>query len=398
MNGLNTHILKKEVQDYIRKNLSNDITKLILKGSPFIEVSIQELANQIVAKQKSKSKLPTWFSKQDIYYPNKISIEQSSSEITANYKSSIVSGKTLIDLTGGFGVDVHYFAQKFNRVTHCELQTDLSEIVKHNNTILGNSNIECFAGDSMDFLERNNDVYDCIYIDPSRRHDHKGKVFLLKDCVPNVPANLNSLFNKSNTILIKNSPILDIHSAINELNFVKEIHIVAVQNEVKEFLLLLEKDYSKDITVYTVNFLKEKQQDFHFSLSQQRTAEYGEVSKFLYEPNAAIMKSGGFQEVGIQYAVKKLHQHSHLYTSDVLVEDFPGRIFEIETIFPFDKRLKKELGISKANIATRNFPKSVAQLRKELKIKDGGQFYLFFSKNMHDELIVIVCVKKLLKR
>lgn len=397
MSYLNPSILTKEVQTYIQKNLTADITKLILKGSPFSNISVQELANQIIAKQKSKSKLPTWFAKEQIYYPDKISIEQSSSEITAQYKSDIISGKTIVDVTGGFGVDTYYFSQHFEQVVHCELNPALSEIVEHNNRILGNTNIKTFSGDGLAFLKSSDTVFDCIYIDPSRRHDTKGKVFLLKDCVPNVPDNLDDLFKKSRTILIKNSPILDIKSTLNELTFVKEIHIVAIDNEVKELLFLLEKGYSDDISIHTVNFQKGIKQCFDFLLSQKNTANYGEVSTYLYEPNAAILKSGGFQEIAAQYGVFKLHQHSHLYTSDVLIEDFPGRMFKVESVLSYDKRLKKSLGIPKANITTRNFAKSVSQLRKELKIKDGGHIYLFFSKNIHDQLIVIVCVKKLLK-
>lgn len=394
---MNLAILHNEVQKYIQENLGSDITKLILKGSPFPQVSVQELANQIIAKQKSKVKLSTWFNTDKIYYPDKTSIEQTSSEITAAYKSNIVSGSSLVDITGGFGVDAFFFARKFKNVVHCEMNAELSDIVAHNNKQLDVSNIKTVSGDGIAFIKSSKEKFNCIYADPSRRHDVKGKVFLLKDCQPNIPEHLNLFLEKSDTILIKNSPILDISSTIKELDFVKEIHIVAINNEVKELLFLLEKGYESSITLHTVNFRKKQLQKFSFSYKSQAVANYGEPQHYLYEPNAAILKSGGFQEVAVQFALYKLHQHSHLYTSDRIIEAFPGRSFRIIEVLPFDKKLKKRLKITKANITTRNFPKSVGQIRKELKLKDGGENYLFFSTDWNDNLIVLNCVKKILK-
>ncbi len=391
---MNKNILHTEVQNYINKNLRANIEELIFKGSPFEGVTVQELANQLVAKQKSEKKLPTWFATENIYYPAKISIEQTSSEITADYKSKLIQGESIIDITGGFGVDCLAFSKTFKKVTHCEINNDLSEIVAHNYKQLGVLNVETIAGDGLEYLKSTSQKFDCIYIDPSRRNDVKGKVFLLKDCLPNVPENLDFLFDKSETILIKNSPILDITSTINELKFVKEIHIVAVNNEVKELLFLLKKESKEDVEIKTVNFLKNNKQQFYFSLESKIELEYSLPQKYLYEPNTAILKSGGFNEVASQLKVHKLHQHSHLYTSEELIEDFPGRIFEIISVFPCNKKkLKREIKVDKANITTRNFPKTVAQIRKETKLKDGGDTFLFFSTNLNNELIVVNCVK-----
>ena len=391
---MNKNILHTEVQNYINENLHVNIEELIFKGSPFKDITIQELANQLVAKQKSEKKLPTWFTSQNIYYPAKISIEQTSSEITANYKSNLLLGNSIIDITGGFGVDCLAFSKNFKEVIHCEINNDLSEIVAHNYKELGISNIQTIATDGLEYLKNTSQKFDCIYIDPSRRSDIKGKVFLLKDCLPNVPENLDFLFEKSDTILIKNSPILDITSTINELKFVKEIHIVAVNNEVKELLFLLKKEFEDLVKVKTFNLLKNKKQSFSFYLKSDIDFEYSLPQKYLYEPNAAILKSGGFNEVASQLKTYKLHQHSHLYTSDELIEDFPGRIFEIISVFPYNKKkLKREIIVDKANITTRNFPKTVAQIRKETKLKDGGDTFLFFSTNLKNELIVINCVK-----
>ncbi|CAM1361919.1 conserved hypothetical protein [Tenacibaculum sediminilitoris] len=391
---MNKNILHTEVQNYINENLKSNVEQLIFKGSPFKDVPIQELANQIVAKQKSEKKLPTWFQTKNIYYPPKLSIEQTSSEITAQYKSELIKGNSIVDITGGFGVDCYAFSKKINTVIHCEIHQELSEIVSYNNQQIGVSNIETIAIDGLEYLKSTPQSFDCIYIDPSRRNDVKGKVFLLSDCLPNVPINLEFLFKKSNIILIKNSPILDITSTINDLKFVKEIHIVAVNNEVKELLFLLNNNYKERVKVKTVNLLKNNNQEFCFLLGNELSIEYSIPQNYLYEPNAAILKSGGFKEVANQQKVNKLHQHSHLYTSKDLVEEFPGRIFKINNVYPYNKKkIKKHISVLKANITTRNFPKTVAQIRKETKIKEGGDTYLFFTTNLKNELIIIDCTK-----
>ena len=390
---MNLDILNKDVQKFINDNLKSDISKLILKGSPFKNISIQELANQIIAKQKSEKKLQTWFSTKDIYYPPKISIEQTSSETTAAYKSKMVTGNSIIDITGGFGVDCFYFSKQFNEVVHCEINEQLSKIVNHNYNQLQTKNITTFSGDGIEFLEKTNQNFDVIYIDPSRRNDVKGKVFLLKDCLPNVPENIDLLFSKTNQILIKNSPILDITSAINELKFVKEIHIIAVNNEVKELLFLLKKNYLDTIIIKTLNFNKSNLQTFNFNFKSGIDSNYSEPLSYLYESNSAILKSGGFHQISKQLNVFKIHQHSHLYTSENLI-DFPGRVFKIVQILNYDKKkIKKLLPNKKANITTRNFPKSVAQIRKETNIKDGGEIYLFFTTDINNNHKVIFCKK-----
>ncbi|MFK8060490.1 MAG: class I SAM-dependent methyltransferase [Polaribacter sp.] len=390
---MNSAIINPKVQQFIVDNLKTDITKLILKGSPFDGISVQDLANQIIAKQKSEHKLSTWFQQENIYYPSKISIEQTSSEVTAKYKSNLVSGDSIIDITGGFGVDCFYFSKLFKEVTHCEINDELSTIVAHNYQQLKVKNIATFSGDGINFLKDYNQNFDCIYIDPSRRNDIKGKVFLLKDCLPNVPENIDFLFSKTKQILIKISPILDITSAINELKFVKEIHIVALNNEVKELLFLLEKEYEKPVKIKTVNIQKETIQSFNFVHQSEIKSTYSEPLTYLYEPNSAILKSGGFHQVSHLLNVYKIQQHSHLYTSKNII-NFPGRVFKIERIISYDKKkIGKLLKDNKANITARNFPKTVAQIRKETKIKDGGNWYLFFTKDSNDKNIVIFCSK-----
>ena len=391
---MNKHILNTEIQVFISEKLFTNVNALILKGSPFTEVTVKELVNQIQAKQKALEKLPTWASCKSIYYPEKISIEQTSSEITALYKSTLVKGNSIIDITGGFCIDAYFFAKKFKKVVHCEINKSLSNIVNYNYKQLEIHNITTVADNGIDYLKTITDTnFDCIYIDPSRRNDYKGKVFLLKDCLPNVPDNLDFLFSKSNTILIKNSPILDITATINELNFVKEIHIIAVKNEVKELLFLLEKEYTENnITIKTVNLLKNNKHVFNFKYNQKVIANYSQPLTYLYEPNAAILKAGAFNEIAIEFNINKLHQHSHLYTSKEFINNFPGRNFLIKEVINYDKKkLSKLIPEKKANITTRNFPKTVAQIRKETKLKDGGDWYLFFTKTEDNKNKVIIC-------
>jgi hypothetical protein len=390
---LNLAILKPEVQEFISKNLKIEITKIILKGSPFEDIESKELANQILAKKKSEKKLPTWFSCKDIYYPNKISIEQTSSELTAAFKAKIVTGNSIIDITGGFGVDSFYFSKQFKKVIHCEINSELSTNVKHNYQQLNAKNIETNAINGFDFLKETNDTFDCIYIDPSRRNDVKGKVFLLKDCLPYIPPKIDFFFTKANQILIKVSPILDITNTINELKNVKSVHIVAVHNEVKELLFLLEKNYAESTNIIAVNIGKSKTDEFSFEYQSKETSNFSEPLTYLYEPNSAILKSGGFHQISNKYNVHKLEENSHLYTSESFI-DFPGRAFKIVDILSYDKKkLKKLFSKSKANITTRNFPKTVAQIRKEINIKDGGTNYLFFTTTINKNLKVIICQK-----
>lgn len=387
-------LLSLEVQIFISKNIDSDISKLALKKNLFPDLDWISVLNQIEAKKKSKQKLPTWFTAENIIYPSKISIEQTSSEIAAAYKSRIVSGKKLIDLSGGFGVDAYYFSKKVEQLIHCEINTELSNIVKHNFEQLNIKNIICYSGDSFEILKRLNTNFDWIYIDPSRRNNAKGKVFMLKDCLPNVPENLDLLIKYSKSILIKTAPLLDISAGLSELKQVKKIHILAVDNEVKELLWELHQNYSGNTSIETVNINKGNEEHFNFDReSYSEIANYSLPQKYLYEPNSSILKSGGFDEVGIAYNLNKLHKHSHLYTNSNSIP-FPGRVFQIEKSFLYHKEeMKQSLENKKANIATRNFPETVENIRKKWKIKEGGNQYCFFTTDINNNKIVLICSK-----
>lgn len=365
---------------------------VLLKKPHFDGISQKELAQQLEGRKKAQIKLPSWFNVPAIYYPNRLQLEQTSSQATAEYKSGIPSGNSLIDLTGGMGVDSFFFSRKLEKVVHCELDPELSEIAAHNFKVLGADNIETQATDGLEFLKTSRQSFDWIYLDPARRDELKKKVFLLSDCLPDVTQHLDFLLEASDNILIKTSPLLDIAAGLGELRNVKEIHIVGVDNELKELLWVIQKGFSEEPLIISVNLKKSTSETFTFHISEEKPASssYSMPSAFLYEPNAAILKAGAFKLIGEAYGLHKLHDHSHLYTSEELME-FPGRRFRIVKVLPYNKKQIKALELSKANLSTRNFPESVANLRKKLKIRDGGEHYVFFTTNLQGKLAVLLC-------
>lgn len=387
-------ILSPQVQEFILQNTNTDVSKLALQKNPFPDVEWTDILNQIAARQKAKDKLPTWFESSNIIYPSKVSVEQTSSETTAQYKASLVSGESLIDLTGGFGVDDYYFAKTISKVAHCEMNEQLSQIVAHNISNMGVNNIQCYTGDSLNTLTGLKQQWDWIYIDPSRRSDVKGKVFMLKDCLPNVPELLDTYFNYSSNILIKTAPLLDIAAGLSELHSVKEIYITALNNEVKELLWHLEKGFTEIPAIHAVNLSKDGEPEiFTTTVEDEPDASYSLPLSYLYEPNSAIMKSGAFNDVAKQFNLYKLHRHTQLYTNDTLI-DFPGRRFVINEIVPYGKtEMKKYATGQKMNITVRNFPISVEEIRKKWKIKDGGDTYAFFTTDKDNNKLMLVCSK-----
>ncbi len=386
----NKALLNTEVQEFIR-NFDGDISKLAFSGSPFENVSVQELIQQIEGRKKVEKKLPSWFETRNILFPPKLNLEQTSSETTAKYKASIIAGESIADITGGFGVDSIYFAEKFTKVHHFETNESLSEIAQHNFKVFGKENVKCFVGDGMSTVLKNK--YSTIYADPSRRHESKGKVFFLKDCEPNIPNNISEILEHCDTFLLKTSPMLDISVALNELENVSEIHIVAIENEVKELLWLLNKEANSYPKIKTINFTKSGIEKFDFEWNKSSNANYNLPKKYLYEPNATILKSGAFDLLSENLKVNKLHKNTHLYTSETLI-DFPGRSFLIEKVVPYTKyEMRTAITFKKANISTRNFPEFVETLRKKWKIADGGDIYLFFITNLEDKKEMLVCSK-----
>lgn len=386
---MNKALLHKEVQQFI-STCEASSSEVAFKGSSFPEISTQALLQQLEGYRKAEKKLPSWHQNPNIIYPPKLNLEQCSSEITASYKASLAEGRSMADLTGGFGVDALYFSRNFEEVTYFEWNEPLFDIVQHNFSALGIHNVLCILGNGLDFL--NDRQYDLIYIDPARRHETKGKVFFLRDCEPNVVEHLGMLFEHSKKVMIKTSPMLDISVGLNELEGVSEIHVVAVNNEVKELLWILDPIASTELKICTVNFRKNDIEKFDFIRNKASKVEYAAPTSYIYEPNAAILKAGAFQELCSSFPVKKLAEHSHLYTSDEVVP-FPGRAFHLKEVIPYHKGAMKTLLHSKANITTRNFSASVAELRKKWKIKEGGDTYLFFTTLHEGDKVVLVLEK-----
>jgi len=388
---IDSKILDSSVQDFIDENLKSDLNQLILKGSPFEEIDIKDLAVQIKSKRKAEKKLPSWFKSDNIIYPPGLNLEQSSSEKTAQYKASLVSGKLLIDITGGFGVDSYFFSQKTDKVIHCELNQNLSDVAKHNFQILSaKENIEFKVLDGLEYLKTITEKADWIYLDPGRRSAEGKKVFLLEQTQPNILEHIDFLLTKSKKIMLKTSPLLDLALTISQLRNVEQLHIVSIKNEVKELIFIINKNSTTSALIKTINISKKKTEKFSGFLEEEKNAspEYGLPLSYLYIPNASILKAGFFKKVAQDFNVKKLSVHTHLYTSEDPVV-FPGRIFKIKEVFAARKKELKKRGISQANIAVRNFPGKAEQLKKKFGIKDGGEDFLFFTQNLHQQKIVI---------
>jgi hypothetical protein len=380
---------------FLEENLAADPAKLMLQARKWPEIDLPKLAQQIKARQKAKGKIPAWAVNLDLLFPTNLSVEQSSSDLTAAYKASLLSGETIVDLTGGFGVDAYAFAQRFRQVTYVERQDELAEVVAYNYRQLGAQNIQVVSGEAEDFLEKLSSPLDVIYLDPARRGQSQERVHLLQDCEPDVLGLLPLLLQKAKAVLLKTAPMLDIDLALQDLTGVQHIWVVAVQNEVKEVLYLIREEQNEQPALTSVN-LRAGQAPHEVSFTKQQeeqaTAVYAaEPLTYLYEPNTALLKAGAFKWLSQEYQVQKLHRNSHLYTSTKLQPAFPGRIFEI-TASPkaTAKELHQLLPGKKANITARNYPLTVAQLREKLKLKEGGEDYLFATTDMHNKPILIL--------
>ena len=451
------------VKDFIKKHLNDDVNKLALSKFPE-EIDKQFVIRQIQAQQILKKKLPSWAENDELIFPKKLSLEQCSSELTAKYKAQLSTKlhetsrkisadscdlvdeeiftklhetsrkissdscdlvdekRILVDLTGGMGVDTAFLSDNFDNTYYVEMQEELCDIARHNFQIL-NKNIEVVNDNAEHFLTICGEV-DCIYLDPARRDEYGRKMVSLHDCSPDVAELQDVLFEKAKTIMVKLSPMLDIDIVKKELKNIKEIHIIAVKNECKEILVLLSQQTLPMAhgSQLIATDLRENW-NFSFTEDEEQNAEWtlaDKVGKYLYEPGVAFMKAGCFKLLSQKYNLDKLHRNSHLYTSDELVPDFPGRIFEVINVVPFDKKAKKNLWetqrrkdakmqsvedsatlslcdsatLKKASVATRNFPLSAEELKKNLGLQDGNDFYIF-GTTMKGEKKVVVLTKKL---
>lgn len=391
------HLLTPEVQQFIRLHQEDDANQLALRAHQYPGLPIAEIARQIQAHQKARTRLPSWYASERVLFPPPLSLEQSSSEQTARYKASLVKGNTLVDLTGGFGADAFAFANRFQRVIHVERNAELSALAAHNFQELGVTNITCLNEEAEEFLKQMPVKVDCLYLDPARRDKANGKVFRLEDGEPDVLKWLPVLLQKANQVLLKTSPMLDIDLAIQQLKQVRAVTVLAVDNECKEVLYQLSAGPPNEPVLNAVNIFKSKQEEgFSFTRMEEQSAEvtFSEPLAYLYEPNAALLKAGAFKSVANRYGLNKLQQHTHLYTSHALRPDFPGRIFQSLSVHKLDKKtLMDHLPEGKAHITVRNFPASVADIRRQTGIREGGNYYLFATTDLHNRKIVIITQK-----
>ena len=386
-------LLSKDIQEFITRQLHSTAADLMLQASKYPEWDMKAIVQQLVGKQIANKKLPSWFENEQILYPIRLSMEQCSSEETAMYKSTILNSGKGIDISGGFGVDTSILAKDSKLVVYCERNTDLVSIVENNFNAFKQSNIEVYIGDGIECLSAQNEM-DWIFVDPARRKEGE-RVFRLQDCEPNVIELKELFFEKANQVLIKTAPLLDIQQTLKDLDFVKEVHVLSVNNDCKEVLYLLEKEFIGKTLVVCSNLKKQSKQDFSFTFEEERALEtnYSEPLVYLYEANASIMKSGGFKSVAAKLKLFKLHKHSHLYTSTKLIKEFPGRTFKIQFLLAADKKSLAKHGIKKGNLACRNFPQKVEIIKKKLKLNDGGENYIFATTLLGDKPKLVVCTK-----
>ena len=386
-----------QVREFIQAHVNDDPVALILQSKKYPELPIKEIAAQIQSRKKAQAKLPEWCALDKIVFPHGVSMEQCSSEETAKYKASLVSGKSVTDLTGGFGIDLYYLSQKFEKANYVERIDELIDLANHNFKILESSHIRQFHGTAEDYLYKEKESSELYYIDPARRDESNQKVFQIEDCTPDLNLVIPLLLERKAEVLIKLSPLLDISLALEALPHIKEVHVVSVRNECKELLFRIVPGYEGPPIRIAVNLLKNDKEIFEFSNEQEEeTPTFNRPQNYLYEPNASIMKAGGFNAVANTFGVSKLHRNSHLYTSEEVVNNFPGRVFKImaQTVLN-KKKLKPYLPKGKANITVRNYPMTVKEIRKQTGIKEGGDVYLFATTLMKDDPSVLVCSKDL---
>lgn len=383
---MNSDLKSPKIQQWIQENLHQNVYDLALKKSPFENVAMQELVQQIQGKKIAQKKFPYLF-EHNILYPPKLNLEQTSSQTAAEYKANLVNGNVMADVMGGLGIDTIFFSKKFKEVYHLELNEDLQKIAADNFKTL-NIEIKSQNQNGITFLENSQRHFDLIYVDPSRRNAHQNKVFLLEDLTPNLLDILPLLQKKSQEIMVKLSPLIDLNYLINTIPQVLEIHLIAIRNEMKEVLIRIKQNVCESPQIICVN-LETNQSRFSFQWHEFLTLQtsYTGLKKYVYEPNSAIQKSGGNEILAKTFDLKKLHPNTQLFTSDNLITDFPGRVFEVIQKI---KNPKKELKNKSIMAIHRNFPEDLRLLKKRLKFSTDGTYPVIFTQSIEDVIMVFV--------
>jgi 16S rRNA G966 N2-methylase RsmD len=351
------------------------------------------ILDQLTGRKKAAHKLPSWFSEPNVIYPPRLAMEQCSSEATANWKATQFGSNGMVyDLSGGLGVDTMCFARHFKKVIYVEPNTDLFTITKHNHKALGATNIEWFNLTAEAFLSAPRVQADFVYIDPARRDENNRKKHRFEDCTPNVVEMMPALLKLGKQVVIKSSPFLDIDDALRALATVKKVTVIAVNNECKEVLYTVEP-HSKE-TEAVIETIQLGTSPVHFSFHRseeaQSTVVFSRPLQFLYEPNSAVLKAGAFKTLASRFNLAKLQQNAHLYTSDVLVKEFPGRVFEVARFGAFNKQTVASLDLKKAIVVLRHFPVNVKAVLKKLELTEGGNTHLFCTSDLKGKPMLVI--------
>lgn len=384
------------VKQYLIEHEHHAVRDVILNHKEILGVPTSTLFEQLSARKKARQKLPLYYETEGIVYPAQQNWEQSSSQQTAELKSEIVASlvgtrAVIADLTGGFGVDTLFFSRKVGQVHYVEPNKELLELAQHNHQLLGARNIEYHNDRAEDFLEANQS-FDLLYIDPSRRTEDKKKVLTFEHSAPDVSKLAGKIFDQSEWLFVKASPMLDIHAGFSQLPFVKRVFVVSVRNECKEVLFLAQKRFDGTAEIEAVNLTPDHVEHFTFTISDEETSavSYSDPLTFLYEPNASILKAGAFKSVANRFGLKKIHVNTHLYTSNELVVNFPGKKFRIEAFVKPDKiAMKGFFPDGKANVTTRNYPMSAEALKKKTRLNDGGEKFLIAFSGMSRKFVAV---------
>lgn len=381
-------LLTAEAKLFIQENLDKDVAELALKTHGKHD-SMGFLLQQIRSRQKAKQKIPSWYANADILFPQPLSVEQASSELTARYKANLISAATLFDMTGGMGLDASSFATSFEQVYYCDRSEDLARTFSYNCEVLGLKNITSIVGDSISQLKRLGQKFDVVYVDPARRKEDQ-RVFQFEDCEPNLLEIGPLLFDYTSEILIKASPMVDIKLALKQLQNVSQVHVVAVNNECKEVLFVQDKKSVRRTEIISTDLRQDFTLSFDYKEEHETVVEYGDVGKYLYIPNVAISKAGAFNTVASRYGLQKMSRNTHLYSSARFVKGFPGRVIQTQEVLEYSKRTMRYYHGEKMNVLVRNFALSVANLRKKWSIKDGGEKYLIaFTDHLNKKRVAV---------
>ncbi len=378
-----TQYHRADFQQFVQDHLTEDPALLLFRHQGKTDFDLKAAVQQISARQKAAKKLPSWSSNPKLIFPPSISLEQSSSEQTAEFKARGRSGSLMIDLTGGFGVDSYFLSKDFKEAIYCEQQEELAEIARHNLEILAPTKFTVIKGDGLAFLAQTEHHFDLIYADPARRGKENQKLYKLADCEPDVVSSWEMMKSKADSILLKVSPMLDISQALSELPDVRKVQVVSVKNEVKELLLHWDKSSSESpLTVEAID-LGGSETCFSFEPSEEEgiTSKFGKVEKYLIEPFSGVLKAGAFKTFGERFGLIKLDPNSHLYTSSEVPKEIPARIFQvIQEVQPKKAEMKKLFPSGKVNVITRNYATGSEILKKKLGVKDGGEDFLIGTK------------------